>query len=72
MIGPGRYSANTTTALLPGSYQLRQGYIENSNVDSLTEMTGMMSTVRHIEASQQLMRAYDEIIDNAISTLGQF
>jgi flagellar basal-body rod protein FlgG len=72
LVGPGRYSANTTTALAPGSYQLRQGYIENSNVDTLTEMTGMMSTVRHIEASQQLMRAYDEIIDNAISTLGQF
>jgi flagellar basal body rod protein FlgG len=72
LVAPGRYRANTTSVPEPGSYHVRQGYIENSNVDTLTEMTGMMSAVRQVEASQQLMRAYDEIIENAISTLGQF
>jgi flagellar basal body rod protein FlgG len=72
LVGPGRYQSNTTTPIAPGAFQLRQGYIEGSNVDSLTEMVDMMSVVRHVEASQQLMRAYDEIIDNAVSTLGQF
>lgn len=72
LVGPGRYRANSVNAVVPGAIQLRQGYIEGSNVDSLTEMVDMMSLVRRVEASQQLMRAYDEITDSAVSTLGQF
>jgi flagellar basal-body rod protein FlgF len=72
LAGPGRYRASATTVPSAGAVQVRQGYLENSNVDTLTEMTGMMGVVRHVEATQQLMRAYDEIIDNAVSTLGQF
>jgi flagellar basal-body rod protein FlgF len=72
LVGPGRYQSNITTPLAAGEFQLRQGYLEGSNVDSLTEMVDMMGVVRRVESSQQLMRAYDEIIDNAVSTLGQF
>jgi flagellar basal-body rod protein FlgF len=72
LAGPGRYRASATTTPAAGDFQVRQGYLENSNVDSLTETTDMMGVVRHVEATQQLMRAYDEIIDNAVSTLGQF
>lgn len=72
MVGPGRYQSNTIAPVTAGAMQVRQGYIEGSNVDSLTEMVDMMGVVRHVETSQQLMRAYDEIIDNAVSTLGQF
>lgn len=70
--GPGRYRSNTVAAPVSGTFQVRQGYLEGSNVDSLTEMVDMMGIVRHVESTQQLMRAYDEILDNAVSTLGQF
>ena len=71
-VAPGRYQSASATSMDPGLAHVRQGYLENSNVNSLNEMVDMMGVVRHVEASQQLIRAYDEIIDNAVSTLGQF
>lgn len=70
--GPSRYRAAVTSELKAGTFQVRQGFSEGSNVDTLTEMVDMMSVVRHVEAQQQVIRAYDEVIDNAVSTLGQF
>lgn len=70
--GAGRYRAASTTALAAGDFHVRQGYLEQSNVDALTQMTNMMTTLRSAGATQQLLRAYDEIIDNAVSTLGEF
>jgi len=71
-LGGGRYRAAVTSEPEPGDFRVRQGYLEQSNVDSLTQMTSLMSTLRSAGAAQQVVHAYDEIIDNAISTLGQF
>lgn len=71
-IAPGRYTAMSTSAPEPGSYHLRQGFLESSNVDYLKETVDMMGLVRNVQSSQQLLRAYDEMLDSAISTLGQF
>jgi flagellar basal-body rod protein FlgF len=72
VVSAGHYRSDAAAALVDGELHVRQGYLEKSNVDPLTEMVDMMGVVRHVEASQQLIRAYDEILDNAISTLGQY
>jgi flagellar basal-body rod protein FlgG len=52
--------------------RVRQGYLENSNVTTLTEMVGVIDTVRHFEATQKLIQSYDGMLDRAIRTLGEF
>jgi flagellar basal-body rod protein FlgF len=51
--------------------QLRQGYLENSNVTSVQEMVEMMQTMRHFESMQKVTQGYDEMIGGAISKLGE-
>lgn len=51
---------------------LRQGYVEDSNVDVMSEMMGMMTTMRHFELTQRVVKGYDDIIGTAIETIGEF
>jgi flagellar basal-body rod protein FlgF len=50
---------------------VRQGYLENSNVSSLTEMRELIETMRHFESVQRMTQGYDEMIGNAIRKLGE-
>lgn len=72
MIGPGIFKSNNATSPITNPSYVRQGYLESSNVNSLNEMVKLMTVTRHIESSQQLIRAYDELLDGAINTLGEF
>jgi flagellar basal body rod protein FlgG len=38
----------------------------------MQEMVRMIETMRHFEASQKVVQAYDGILDKAISKLGDF
>lgn len=70
--GPGLFRAQEARPISETGVNVRQGYLENSNVNSLTEMVDLIRVSRHIQSSQQLMRAYDEIMDSAITQLGEF
>lgn len=70
--GAGTYRVSDGTALEPASGVLRQGFLEGSNVDSLGEMVGLVEAMREAEASQRVIRAYDEALESAISALGEF
>jgi len=50
--------------------QLRQGYLENSNVASAYEMTQLMQAMRHFEAMHKVAQGYDELLGTAIRKLG--
>ncbi len=52
--------------------QVRQGFLENSNVDPLSETAYLMETSRHFELCRNAVTAYDEMLDSAINTLAQF
>jgi flagellar basal body rod protein FlgG len=71
-IGAGVFRATGAVSTDPESAPVRQGFLEGSNVDSLLEMVGVIESVRAAEASQRLMRAYDESLETAITTLGEF
>jgi flagellar basal-body rod protein FlgF len=36
------------------------------------EMVNVIETMRHFEANQKLIQGYDEMLDRAIRTLGEF
>lgn len=49
---------------------VRQGYLENANVDAMTEMVRLIDTMRRFEASQQVARGYDDMLQQALRTIG--
>jgi len=54
-----------------GRASVRQGFLEGSNVAPVNEMIQMMETLRRFEAEQRFARAYDGMLDKAISELGK-
>jgi len=50
---------------------VRQGYLETSNVQSVNEMIALMETMRHFETAQRFIRGYDDMVGQAITTLGK-
>jgi flagellar basal-body rod protein FlgF len=62
---PGAPTTASTTA------QVHQGFLETSNVSPVNEMVRLLQTMRHFEATQRFVRAYDEMLDRAITDLGK-
>jgi flagellar basal-body rod protein FlgG len=50
--------------------RIRQGFLENSNVDSSQEMTQLVQTMRHFETMQKVVQGYDDMMGAAIRKLG--
>lgn len=53
-----------------GETEVRQGFLEASNVSSAHEMVQLMQAVRHFESLQKVALGYDEMIGAAIRKLG--
>jgi flagellar basal-body rod protein FlgF len=51
---------------------VRQGALENSNVDHMTEMVQMVQVMRHFETMARVVQGYDEMVGTAINKLGSF
>ena len=52
------------------SGQLRQGYIERSNVNTINEMVDMITVMRAYEANQKLIQYQDATLEKAINEVG--
>ena len=50
--------------------QIRQGFVEKSNVDVVNEMTGMIAALRSYEATKKLIQAHNELLGKVISQVG--
>ena len=53
------------------TFQLQQGFIERSNVDSSQTMTDMMAAFRAFEANQKVLQAYDRSLEKAANEIGR-
>lgn len=49
---------------------LKQGYLETSNVNVIQEMTDMIMAQRVFEGTQKAMQAYDQMEDKAVNQVG--
>lgn len=57
--------ANLTTPVL------KQGFIEQSNVNIVQEMTDMIATTRAFESTQKAISAYDSMADKLVNVVGK-
>ena len=48
-----------------------QGYLEDSNVDSLREMVSMIESQRHLQSAAQALKIYDQMIGKATTEIGK-
>lgn len=48
-----------------------QGYVEQSNVDSLKETTAMMESQRSIQNAAQILKMYDAMMGKAVTEIGK-
>ena len=55
--------ANTTS--------MRQGFLENSNVSSVEEMTDMLATLRLFETYQKMIQSIDSMDDQSVNNIGR-
>lgn len=58
-------------AVESGLLQVRQGFLENANVNSMQEMVQLMQAMRHFESMQKVALGYDEMVASAIRRLGE-
>jgi flagellar basal-body rod protein FlgG len=50
---------------------VRQGHLEGSNVETITEMVQMIETNRYYESCQRVIRGFDDLAAKAINELGK-
>ncbi len=71
--GQGRYTQGTAR-LEPSAdaATVRQGHVEASNVVPAEEMVRLIETMRHFEGGQKVIQWHDDMLEQALSRLGQY
>lgn len=69
--GNNLISADSSAQTKEFSGQVIQGSVESSNVNSITEMVGMIGTMRSYEASQKVLQAHDNTLQKAANEVGR-
>lgn len=71
-LGNGYYLANEADEKEDSKHsEVKQGFLEQSNIKSVDEMTEMMRISREFQTAQRLMRQADEMMNQAINNLGE-
>ena len=65
------YGGPETDEIIPSKYEVRQGHLEQSNVEVVREMTDMVTTNRNFESFQKLMQTIDELDARAVNEVGK-
>lgn len=58
-------------AAQPGKAQVKQGHIEGSNVDSISEMVQLIETNRYFEACSKVVKGFDDMAAKAANEIGK-
>jgi flagellar basal-body rod protein FlgF len=61
----------TATEKPATDYQIRQGYLEKSNVNVIQVMVDMLASFRSYEAGQKAIQSQDETLEKAVTELGR-
>jgi flagellar basal-body rod protein FlgF len=75
--GNGLYRLNAdaqgfvTPVNLDDQVEVRQGFVERSNVDASQSMVDMMTAVKAYEANQKVIQFYDRSMDKAVNDVGR-
>lgn len=63
--------ANPQTAATPSGAEVKQGYLESSNVKVILEMARMIETSRYFETCAKAVKSYDDMTGKAVNELGK-
>lgn len=69
-IGENLYTSEVEGEEELADFQIRQGYVENSNVNVVQEMVKMIETNRYYTANQKVITAYDSTLDKVVNSVG--
>lgn len=58
--------------MAPDTTQVHQGFIEESNVNAVAEMSELIKANRHFEAIQRAIKAYDNIAGKGVNEISRF
>jgi flagellar basal-body rod protein FlgG len=61
---------STAEPVAAGPYEIKQGFLENSNVDIGREMVDMITVYRVYETNQRMLTMIDEIVGKAVNEIG--
>lgn len=64
-------AASVTQINVNDQVQVRQGYLERSNVDAAQSMVDMNTALRAYEANQKIIQFYDRSLDKAVNEVGR-
>jgi len=72
-MGDGLFEDLSGAGLTPDfdTYRIRQGVLEDSNVNVIEEMAKMINTIRDFETNQKLILAQDQTLDRAVNEVGR-
>jgi flagellar basal-body rod protein FlgG len=68
-LGDNLYTGTVQTGVDGG--RVEQGYLENSNVNSVKEMVDLISTMRSFEAGQKAVSAIDDSLGKAVNDVAR-
>jgi len=52
-------------------FQVKQGYLEKSNINMVQEMVKMIETSRYYDVNQKVISAYDDTLDKVVNSVGR-
>lgn len=67
----GATEAGAQSAFEVPEPRLRVGALEGSNVNSISELTALMTAARSFETSQRIVQAFDESLDAAVNRIAR-
>ena len=71
--GAGLYTAGSAAVQVNDeNIKVRQGYTESSNVVAADEMVRLIESMRRFESGQKVIQWYDDMLEKALSRLGEF
>ncbi|HVE55127.1 MAG TPA: flagellar hook-basal body protein [Ramlibacter sp.] len=71
-LGDGLFAGGEgMTPVADGEVRIRQGALENANVNVTSEMVDLIQTMRHFEAVHRVVQGYDEMIGGAVRKLAE-
>ncbi len=71
-IGDGQYrQTNPEAKEKIADGRISQGFLENSNVSSVEEMTEMLATLRLFETYQKMILSIDSMDDQSVNNIGR-
>jgi flagellar basal-body rod protein FlgF len=73
-LGRGLLQASPAYTLAPNAEppgRIRQGYLEEANVNAVSELAAMIASLRAFEASQRALQASDQTLEKAINEIAR-